>query len=126
MQTMLFVAGVLAVVTGLAHSVFGERLIFRHLRGSGVVPAAAAPPLRERHIRILWATWHVATLFGWAFGAVLLQLAFADDGASLRTIVVNAIVLSHLGGSALVLVGTRGRHPGWIALLAVAMLVRFA
>lgn len=124
MQTIYLMAGVLAILTGLAHSVLGEILIFRHLRENGVVPSRPAPPLRERHVRIIWASWHLVSVFGWAFAGILLAIASGAD--DLRTIAVNAIVASHLGGSALVLVGTRGRHPGWIALLAVAALVRFA
>jgi hypothetical protein len=117
-------AGLLAAVTGVVHSVLGERLIFRHLRHGGMVPTRAAPPLRERHVRILWATWHLGSVFGWGFGAVLLCLAL--EPASMRTVLVAAIVCANLGGSVLVLVATRGRHPGWIALLLVAVLVALA
>jgi hypothetical protein len=37
-------------------------------------------------------------------------------------LVSQAIVGAFLAGSVLVLVATRGRHPGWIGLLAVAAL----
>lgn len=126
MQTYMFAAGVLALVVGAVHSVLGEVLIFRHLRSRGLVPAMGAPPLRERHIRILWASWHVATVFGWAFGIVLLRLATLTAEHSLREIVESAIVFAFLGGSFLVLIGTKGRHPGWVGLLAVAALVWFS
>jgi hypothetical protein len=121
MQISFLVAAILAALTGLAHSVLGEILIFRHLRNGSLVPALGAPPLRERNIRILWATWHLATLFGWAFAGVLFQLALGHPiSASLLT---GAIVFAYLGGAVLVLVGTKGRHPGWVALTAVAALV---
>jgi len=126
MQTLFLVAGVLVLVTGLIHSVLGEILIFRHLRRGGLVPAMAAPPLRERNIRIIWATWHLATILGWAFAGVLLQLATAPQGQSLEAFVVNAICFAYLGGGLLVLIGTKGRHPGWIALLAAAGLTWIA
>ncbi len=126
MQPLYATAGVLALVTGVVHSVLGERLIFRHLRSGGLVPTKDAPPLRERNIRILWATWHLGSVFGWAFAGVLLYLASAPPDASLATAVVRAIVFAHAGGAVLVLVGTRGRHPGWIALLAVAVLTWLA
>lgn len=126
MQTYMFAAGVLALVVGAVHSVLGEVLIFRHLRSRGLVPAMGAPPLRERHIRILWASWHVATVFGWAFGIVLLRFATLTAEHSLREIVESAIVFAFLGGSFLVLIGTKGRHPGWVGLLAVAALVWFS
>lgn len=121
MQTWYFVAGVLAAVTGLVHSVLGERLIFRHLRRGSVVPGGAAPPLQSRHIRILWATWHIGSVFGWAFAGVLFQLALAPGDLALRPLLVTAIFFGYLGSSLLVLIGTKGRHPGWIALLLVAV-----
>lgn len=120
MQTPYLIAAVLAAVTGLAHSVLGEILIFRHLRDGRLVPARGAPPLRERHVRILWATWHLATFFGWAFAGVLFQLAIGRPMSA--PLVAGAIAMAYLGGAALVLVGTKGRHPGWIALTAVAAL----
>ena len=122
MQTYLALAAGVAFLTGVAHSVLGEMLIFRQLRRGTLVPGQDAPPLRSRNIRIIWATWHVATLFGWAFASVLLQLALSPQ-ASLVSLFLNATVAAYAGGSLLVLVGTRGRHPGWIALAAVAALV---
>ena len=126
MQIYLFAAGVLALVIGAVHSVMGEILIFHHPRSHSLVPGMGAPPLRERHIRILWASWHFATVLGWAFGVILLRLATLTTEHSLRGIVENAIVFAFLGGSFLVLIGTKGRHPGWIGLLAVAALVWFS
>ena len=64
MPSIYLIAGLIAALTGVAHSFLGERLIFRHLRSGGLIPTLAAPPLRERHIRILWATWHLGSVFG--------------------------------------------------------------
>ena len=122
MQTYLAVAAGIAFLTGIAHSVLGEILIFQHLRSGTLVPGQGAPPLRSRNIRIIWATWHLATVFGWAFAAVLFQLALSPQ-ASPGSLLLGATVAAYAGGSLLVLVGTRGRHPGWIALGAVAGLV---
>ena len=124
MQTTYLIAAVIATLTGLIHSVYGEILIFRQLRRGGWIPASAAAPLRERHVRILWATWHLASVFGWAFAALMFRLAF---GHPLTTAwIVAAIAFANLGGAILVLVGTKGRHPGWIALGAVAALAAWA
>ena len=124
MQNLLLVAAVITAVTGLIHSGLGEILIFKHLRNGGLVPAVGAPPLRERNIRIIWATWHLATVFGWAFAGVLFRLAFGHP--SPIALILNAIVFAYLGGAILVLIGTKGRHPGWIALSAVAALTWLA
>jgi len=125
MQTVLAIAGTVAVLTGITHSALGEWLIFRHLRQGSLVPALGAPPLSSRNVRILWATWHLASVFGWAFAAILLGLAVSPE-APVRALVVHAAVAAHAGGAILVLVGTRGRHPGWVALAIVAGLTWFA
>lgn len=122
MQTSMIAAGLLAIVIGVVHSVLGERLIFRHLRSRGLVPAKAAPPLRERHIRILWATWHATSIFGCGLGVVLLQLAVAGDDPALGTLIKDAAAAAFLGAALLVFIGTRARHPGWLGLLGVAAL----
>ncbi|MEO8011971.1 MAG: hypothetical protein ABI650_10035 [Dokdonella sp.] len=119
MQTTLTIAATLAVLIGVAHSVLGERLIFRHLRQGTLVPTQGAPPLGARNIRILWATWHLATVFGWAIATLLFALAASPD-AQLGSLLIPAAVIAYAGGAILVLVGTRGRHPGWIALGIVA------
>lgn len=121
---LLATAGVVALVTGIVHSVLGELLIFRHLRAEGLVPTLAPPPLRERHIRIIWASWHVVSVFGWAFAGLLLRLAIAPD-ESPRALIISAVLFANLAGALLVLVGTRGKHPGWIALSLVAVLTWF-
>ncbi|NRP21338.1 hypothetical protein LPJGGPFB_04597 [Ensifer adhaerens] len=122
---MFAAAGQLTLVTGLVHSILGEVMIFRPLRNGSFVSATSPAPLAKRTIGILWATWRLATVFGWAFAGILLQLAFAPQAASTTVPVVTAIVFANVGGGLLVLVGTKGRHPGWIALLAVAALAWF-
>ena len=126
MQSLYFAAGSVALITGIVHSVLGEMLIFKHLRNGGFIPSIGAPPLREKNIRILWATWHLASAFGWAFAGILFWLAFKPQDSALIRVVLSAIVLANLGGSGLVLIGTKGRHPGWIALLTVAVLTALA
>ena len=125
MQTALAIAATIGVLTGIVHAVLGERLIFSRLRQGTFVPACGAPPLQARHVRILWATWHLAAVFGWAFAAILFGMSLSPALPS-RRLIVWAIVGAHAGGSFLVLVATRGRHPGWAALAAIAVLAWYA
>jgi hypothetical protein len=122
MPNLLLAAAAVMVLTGLAHSVIGERLIFSRLREGGIVPTLAPMPLKERHVRILWASWHLVTLLGWALAAILVLLPSKAPGAPGADPLLTTIVVATAGGSALVLWATRGRHPGWIALLAAAIL----
>jgi hypothetical protein len=126
MQTLLLAAGILALVVGTVHSVLGEVLIFGRMRARGIVPTVGAPLLRERHVRILWASWHIVTVFGYAFGAVLLRLAFPAGHETFQLFVENAIIFSMLASAFLVLFATKGLHPGWLGLLGVAVLTWLA
>lgn len=123
MNIYLATAAVLAFLVGLVHSFLGERLIFGRLRQGRLVPTNGGSLLQERHVRILWASWHILTVFGWCIAAVLLWLSLPSSNPSSALFIEQAIVFSMLAGSALVLLGTRARHPGWVGLLAVAAFV---
>lgn len=116
-------AAILAIVVALVHSILGEIMIFRRLRTPGrVIPTDGGDRLRGSNVRILWASWHVLTVFGLGMAAILLRLASSARTAE-NDFIAQTIAVSMLGGSLLVLAGTRGRHPGWVGLLGVAGLV---
>ncbi len=122
MNNYFVAAAAFAFVVGLAHSVLGEKLIFQRLRqGGGLVPTNGGKLLSERHVRILWASWHIVTVFGWGMGAVWLRLALPAAPQAATGIGVQAIAIAALVGAALVFFGTRAKHPGWIGLLAIAV-----
>lgn len=123
MNLSMLVAGFLTVILGTAHSVFGELLIFRYLRRKEVVRIISVPPLKKQHIGILWATWHLATVLAWAFGSILFGLASPIQEGTLQVLVKNAATIAFLSSSFLVLIGTKGKHLGWIILLAIALLI---
>jgi hypothetical protein len=124
MNRFLLAAAVLAFLVGLVHSILGEILIFGRMRQGGLIPTNGGRVIGERHVRILWASWHVLTVFGWCLAALLLWLSQAQTTAD--AFPLHAIVVATIAGSVLVLVGTRGRHPGWVGLLGVAVLAGLA
>lgn len=126
MNSYLLGAAALAFVVGLIHSILGERLIFRRIRHKGLVPTDGGSVLREPHVRIQWANWHITTAMGWGMAAVLYWLGTHEAQRPLFAFIEQAIVLSMLASSVLVLVGTKAKHPGWIGLLGVAVLVAVA
>lgn len=123
MNWYFVIAAVLASLVGLVHSILGETLIFGRLRQNGFVPTNGGSLLGEKDIRILWASWHVLTVFGWCFAAILLWLSLPSPSTSSAWFIERAIVIAMLVGSALVFIGTKARHPGWAGLLAVAVFV---
>lgn len=126
MNYFLITCAALAFVVGLIHSILGERLIFRRIRHKGLVPTDGGSVLREQHVRIQWANWHITTAMGWGIAAVLFWLGTHEAQRGALAFIEQVIVLSMLASSALVLVGTKAKHPGWIGLLGVAVLVALA
>lgn len=122
MNWYLIAAAILSCAIGLIHSVLGEILIFRRMRTTGFIPTNGGLLLRESHVRILWASWHLVSVLGWCIAAVLMWLALPASRAVAQLPVAQVISISMLVSSLLVLVGTKGRHPGWIGLLCVAIL----
>ena len=122
MNTFFLLAGILAIIVGLIHSVLGEVLIFKKLRNGSLIPTKGKPLLRERNVRILWASWHIGTIFGWALGAILLELSFSANSLPANSFLVGFIANSMLASSLLVLIATKAKHPGWVGLLGVAAL----
>ncbi|MEQ1613558.1 MAG: hypothetical protein ABL904_12455 [Hyphomicrobiaceae bacterium] len=123
MNCFFTAAAILAFLVGLFHSVLGEVMIFASFRQGGLIPSNGGGLLRESNVRILWASWHLLTVLGWGMAVILLALAMPGLQSPAQAIIVPAIALSMLLGSALVAIGTKARHPGWIGLLGVAVLV---
>ena len=124
MSYAILFAGVLTCLIGIIHSILGEKLIFQSVRKDEIVPTQAPKPLRERHLRILWATWHLPSVFGLCLGVLLIYLGLdlALLEATMGRFVVAAIGATMLVSSALVACATNARHPGWIGMGAVALL----
>lgn len=122
MNPYLAAAAALAGVVGLSHSIIGEWLIFSRLRAGTIVPTNGGALLKERHVRILWASWHLVTLFGWALALMLWRLAAEPVGGELRVWLLQTIAVATGIAALVVFYGTLARHPGWLGLLGVAVL----
>jgi len=91
LNALLISAGILSIMIALVHSILGEHLVFKKLRADSLVPTITAPPLTERNIRVLWATWHLASFFGFAIGAILIDLAGSE---LVPAFIANSIALA--------------------------------
>lgn len=108
MSPWLFIAGALCCALACIHSILGERLIFRRWRDGLPIPRS--------HAGIIRASWHVLSLLAVAVGLVLWRVPL--DGLSAAVLIV-AFALS----AALIAVWTRFRHPGWLVITVIALLV---
>ena len=124
MNSYFIAAAVLASVVGLMHSILGEMMIFRRMRKPGrIIPSDGGMLLLGSNVRILWASWHALTVLGWGMAAMLVRLSLPASRAVGDGIIEQSIAISMLASSVLVLIATKARHPGWIGLLGVAVLV---
>ena len=125
MNTYFLIAGSLCFLLGLVHSILGEYLIFKSKRKKGhIVPTIGNTELKGRHLRILWATWHLASFFGWCIGAFLVKIALIQEqlNAEVVNFMVNTTAIIMFVSSLLVFVATKAKHPGWIVLLLIGIL----
>lgn len=104
---MLQAAGVIAILTALAHGVLGETKVFA---------AATIEPRRLRTlIRLVWQCSTVA----WIAGGVLLVAAPLVAPEPARQWIVAMVAGMYAFGALANAYATRGRHPGWMALTVV-------
>lgn len=124
MNAYLIAASCLLFIVGLVHSTIGEIRIFSKMRHKGwLVPTEGGVNISERQVRILWASWHISTILAWGLCIILWRLSFSSSDLATREFILNITLLSTLISSLLVLVGTNGKHPGWMGLLGVAILL---
>ncbi len=117
MNISLAVAGYLALILSLAHSVLGERMVLRRLMAWDGRGADGGKELSEQQRRVLRASWHLVTVFGLGFAATLLR---ASGGGFAGTPMVLAVTF--LAAALYWVWATRGRHPAWLILMAIGML----
>jgi hypothetical protein len=113
MNSALTIAVVLIVAVGAAHSYLGERYILIRLFRRPDLPRLFGSDAFTRNT--LRFAWHLTTVAWLGFAAILWVLGRGSAHDGIRVVSVVSLV------SALVtIVGSRGRHPAWIAFLAIA------
>ena len=126
MNIYFLIAGVLCILLGIVHSILGKYLIFRSKRKRGsLVPIEVSGTLKEGHLRIIWATWHLASIFGWCIAAFLIKISLDQHilDSTFICFMIYSTVLAMFASSLLVLLGTKGKHPGWIVLILIGILL---
>ena len=121
---MLVGSAAVLAVTVLVHSIGGEVLLFRRQDRWRELPRAFGTDALAK--QILRATWHIASLFGVVFVAVLFRASRLAALSEADRFAVTAIAASSIASAVLVLVLTRARHPGWVALAVAGVLCALA
>lgn len=113
-----YLASLLLIGIGLAHSLLGERFILRRLARLDQLPRLTMFG-RESMIDVLRFAWHITTVAWFGFAALLLLAAHGRlDAAS----VLQVTAATFIATGVIALAGSRGRHLSWIVFFAVAAL----
>ena len=117
MHIALYVAAVLAVAVGVAHSYLGERFILIRLFRRNDLPALFGSS--EFTIRTLRFAWHVTSVAWWGFASILVLMARPSFSPGSVGLVIGCTFLVHF---LIALVGSRGRHLSWIVFLLIGVI----
>lgn len=114
MAILLYVAALLTVALGIAHSYLGEKyILIRLFRRENLPKIFGDQEFTKRTLRF---AWHITTVAWIGLAALLVHAGRGDLTVSgtLRIIGVTAIV-----SGLLPIIFTRGRHLAWIVLFVV-------
>ncbi|CAN5323812.1 hypothetical protein BH11PSE11_BH11PSE11_28900 [soil metagenome] len=103
----------LMVLVGLLHSWLGEQKLLRPLFAK--CDAALMQPQRKNFLR---AAWHLGSATWIALASILLCLSLPRREAQVAAMAIVSLSFALFG--ALNFLISRGRHPGWVVLLAIA------
>jgi len=103
-------AGVLAILCALTHGVLAESRVFPN---STIEPAST-----RRLVRLVWQ----ASTVDWIGGGLLLLAVPYLASESARLWIIGVAVMIYGFAAAANAVATRGRHFGWMIMLAVVVL----
>jgi len=121
MNLLLIISALLIVVTGLIHSILGERLLITPLLKRDFPAVLGSDLLAKRTLRF---AWHLMTIAFWSFAAILVLLS-TDPLSPTEASIVRLIATTFFICSIISLVTARGRHLSWLAFLIIGLLAWF-
>ena len=118
MKSLYLVAAALTVLTAVAHSYLGERLILIPLSRREDLPTLRA---RGRlGMQTLRFVWHVMTVLAIGLAGLMFMLATPDAANAITT---AEIISAMFAASGVLTVIIAWRHPAWVIFFAIAVLM---
>ena len=116
MEMSLFIAAILAMAIGVAHSILGERYILMRLFKRPDLPHLFGSP--EFTVRTLRFAWHITSIAWWGLAAIIILIARdAASPSSLLYVLSATFLLTAIVAA----VGSRLRHLSWVFFSAVGI-----
>ena len=117
MAILLYVAALLAIGLGVAHSVLGERYILMRLFRRSDLPHLFGSS--QFTVQTLRFAWHLTTIAWFGLGALLLH---AGRGDLTVPGMLRVIGITFMVSGLLPLLFTRGKHLAWPVMFAIGAL----
>lgn len=117
----LYIAALLMIAVGIAHSYLGERYILIRLFRRSDLPKLFGGT--EFTIRTLRFAWHITSIAWLGFAAILVLLAHPPITIHSVSIVLAVTLLST---AVAILVGSRGKHLAWPVFLIAGIIALYA
>lgn len=118
---LLYIAALLLVGIGIAHSVLGERYVLRRLERLDNLPRLTLGG-HELMAQVLRFAWHLTSIAWFGLAAILLLMAHdALSNRSAAVVVAATFILSGVASG----IPSRGRHYSWIVFLAVGIIALY-
>jgi hypothetical protein len=114
---MLYVAAMLMLITGLAHSYLGERFVLMRLQRDSLPKLFGSTEFTAGTLRFVW---HLLTVAWWGLAWLVLISAGGSYSSSQALQVVAAVAFV---SAVLPLYFTRGKHLSWVVFLLVGALL---
>lgn len=118
---LYYIAALLLVFIGVAHSYLGERyLLIRLFRRDNLPKLYGGQTFTKNTLRF---AWHVTTIAWWGFAAILVHLA---QGPLSAHVIAGIIGITFLLHALVSLVGAKGKHLSWLFFIAIGVMALLA
>lgn len=118
---MYYIASILLLIIGIAHSYLGERyILIRLFRRDDLPKLFGGDEFTKNTLRF---AWHVTTVAWWGFAAILFHLAQTEKSNDLVGNIIGVTFLIHF---VIALLGSKGRHLSWIFFLVIGLTAIYA
>lgn len=121
MQYFFYIAALLLIGVGLAHSYLGERYILIRLFRNGKIPKLFGGP--EFTVNTLRFAWHITTI-AW-FGLAMMFIILANSNQLDRDL-SGVLAVTLLTTAVTIIFISKGRHLAWIVFMITGAIALYS
>jgi hypothetical protein len=114
MHSLFIIVAVVLFLLGIAHSVFGEKLLLLPMAREKSVNLFKEKPYM---ISVMRFAWHITSIAWWGMALIIMYFAMIEN---CPPFCVHALAGTFAATGIIIIVFSRGLHPAWFFFLAIA------